>query len=132
MFVCGDLCVGLLPFMAGLSINLLVFSILFDHKGIVSAMMSCIRLTKLEEIRWSQKAKTMWLKEGGRNMPFFHKVANGRRVNFISQLTNDGNNIVDEWEIKENAIEFFKNLFNGDQRERPLLNNINFDAISET
>lgn len=33
-----------------------------------------------EEIKWAQKAKKQWVKEGDSNTKFFHKIAIGHRV----------------------------------------------------
>ena len=40
----------------------------------------------LEEMSWGQKSRELWLKEGDRNMSFFHIMANScRRRNFMGK-----------------------------------------------
>lgn len=44
---------------------------------------------KEDEIKWGQRSRILWLKEGDRNANFFHKFASYRnRVNRISVLVD--------------------------------------------
>lgn len=54
------------------------------------------RTSCLEEIKWRQKAKVKWLKEGDQNTCFFHRIVSCRRnPNYIHSLVDDtGNEVV--------------------------------------
>lgn len=76
------------------------------------ALKRFMNFSKLEEIRWKQKAKVKWLGEGDRNTSFFHRVANGRRKrNFMSQLKEGDEFITEDTEIKEKCVNFFQRLY---------------------
>ncbi|XP_071926918.1 uncharacterized protein [Coffea arabica] len=68
---------------------------------------------KEEELYWSQKSRSKWLKEGDRNTVFFHStVMAKKRRNTISTLQkNDGTWCKDEQEIEEELSEYYKDLF---------------------
>ena len=45
----------------------------------------------MEEILWRQKSRETWLKEGDKNMRFFHKMTNSnRRRNCLKKIKVNG------------------------------------------
>ncbi|KAL0392807.1 UNVERIFIED_CONTAM: hypothetical protein Sradi_2503500 [Sesamum radiatum] len=67
-----------------------------------------------EETFWEQRCKNHWLKEGDRNMSFFHKHASRTfRRNSISRLKDsDGNWIEKVADIKNHITQHFSRVFN--------------------
>ena len=64
-----------------------------------------------EEISWRQKSRETWLKEGDRNMGFFHRTANAhRRRNFINSISINGKRLEKEEEIRDSLVAAFQNL----------------------
>ncbi|XP_071905855.1 uncharacterized protein [Coffea arabica] len=66
-----------------------------------------------EEMFWSKKSRSKWLKEGDKNTAFFHSsVMAKRRRNKISTLQKkDGTWCKEEHEIEEELCEHYKDLF---------------------
>ncbi|KAL0926287.1 hypothetical protein M5K25_002504 [Dendrobium thyrsiflorum] len=59
---------------------------------------------------WNQRAKAKWHEEGDTNSKFFHNFASARRNgNFIRQIKDEDNNLIEEVEqIEEVFLKFFK------------------------
>nr|XP_027075819.1 uncharacterized protein LOC113699652 [Coffea arabica] len=68
---------------------------------------------KEEELYWSKKSRSKWLKEEDRNTAFFYStVMAKRRRNTISTLQkNDGTWCKNEQKIEEEFSEYYKDLF---------------------
>ena len=65
----------------------------------------------LEEISWRQKSREVWLKEGDRNMGFFHRMSNAhRRRNNVDIIRINGVWLSEENEIKEGVVRAFRSL----------------------
>lgn len=71
------------------------------------------KVLKLEEIRWYQRSRALWLKAGDRNTSYFHQKASHRKKrNTISKITlDDGKEITEEEEISEEFCKFYMDLF---------------------
>ncbi|KAA3460557.1 reverse transcriptase [Gossypium australe] len=66
-----------------------------------------------DEMYWEQRVKANWLLLGDRNSAFFHKYASARRrTNTISRLeSEEGQEVIDDLQINEVALNYFQNLF---------------------
>ncbi|WCJ40291.1 DNAse I-like superfamily protein [Euphorbia peplus] len=73
---------------------------------------------KQEEDLWQQKSRSKWIHEGDRNTAYFHNSTIARRrKNFISGLKIEGDTwCVNDIEIREAAVDFYKNLFSDDNK----------------
>ena len=84
----------------------------------------------LEEISWRQKSRELWLKEGDRNMSFFHRMANGnRRRNCLRKISINGGRLDKEAKIKEVLVDAFKNLLSTLRDWPPSLLELPFNEI---
>ncbi|KAM0963163.1 hypothetical protein ACFX2A_022668 [Malus domestica] len=86
-----------------------------------------------EEVKWRQRSKVEWAKEGDGNTKFFHRVASGRRKrNYIERLESEvGGVIEDANEIEDHIVKFFKSLFSSNEEACWGLEGINWAPISE-
>ena len=85
-----------------------------------------------EEIKWKQRSRCRWPKEGDKNTKFFHSFASTRmRANRVDHLMVDGTRVEDREGITSHIISFFGNLFSKDERRKPTLDNLQFPTISE-
>ncbi|KAH1108544.1 hypothetical protein J1N35_012312 [Gossypium stocksii] len=66
-----------------------------------------------DEMYWEQRARANWLQLGDKNSSFFHKFVSVRKkINTISRLEgNEGEEIIREREIEDEATSFFQRLF---------------------
>ena len=84
----------------------------------------------MEEISWMQKSREMWLREGDRNIGFFHKMANShRRRNCLSKIKINGTWLTDEQEIKGGVVGAFKNLLTDPGDWHPSMEGLDFNRI---
>lgn len=75
-----------------------------------------------EETVWCQRSRGLWLKEGDRNISFFHRTANHhRRFNIIDKLRANGDEITKPEEIKRKICEYYEELYLEIEEWRPKL-----------
>ena len=90
------------------------------------------RNLRKEEIRWKQRSRCNWLKEGDKNTKFFHGMASSkRRANRIVSIMDGRKRLEKKEEIKSHIIEYFQSLYTDGGWERPHLGNIAFEVIGE-
>ncbi|XP_042942686.1 uncharacterized protein LOC122276857 [Carya illinoinensis] len=70
-------------------------------------------LLEEEELKWRQRAKQRWLKDGDRNTKFFYKCATQRKqVNFIKKVASEeGVLAYNQEEVAKTFQFFYQNLF---------------------
>jgi hypothetical protein len=69
-------------------------------------------LRRDEESKWAQRAKVIYIQEGGDNTKYFHLVANRKnRKKRIFQLEQDEGIIVGQENLKTYISEYYKSLF---------------------
>jgi hypothetical protein len=70
-------------------------------------------LLEQEDIRWKQRAKQNWYRQGDRNTQFFHSWANHRRkINQIQKIQDEDGRIWKEpEEISKSFLAFYQDLF---------------------
>ena len=88
------------------------------------------RTLLLEEISWRQKSREIWLREGGKNTKYFHRLANShRRSNSISSLLINGVLFLDQLSIANAITQFYPGLYSEDIGWRPKLDNLESSSI---
>jgi hypothetical protein len=96
-----------------------------DRRGELNKVM------ELDEISWCQKSRVLWLKEGDRNMKFFHRMANSHRQNdFIGCLNIDRNLTSDPEEVEKSIVQYYRKLYCESYQWRPTLDGLQFKALA--
>ncbi|CAL9004761.1 unnamed protein product [Prunus brigantina] len=85
-----------------------------------------------EEVKWRQRGKIQWARDGDNNTKFFHRSASGRRKrNLIHKLEVEGSGeVVSEREIELEIINFFKKLYSSNEEAGWCLVGLIWNAIS--
>ena len=84
----------------------------------------------LEKMSWRQKSREIWLKEGGRNMSFFHQMVNvHRRRNQMDRIKINGRWITEDNGIKEEECRAFQKLLSAIDEWRPNLSGLSFERL---
>lgn len=90
-----------------------------------------VTITSLKEIKWKQKAKVQWLREGDKNTKFFHRIASSRRnTNFIHNLVEENGNEVNASDLHNHITSYFMNLCKDQGIKRPKLEGLEFKRLS--
>lgn len=77
-------------------------------------------------------SRAKWIEAGDKNTRFFHTLANiRRRKNQLEQIIIDGAAIEKPNEIKDEAVNYFQNIFKEEFPHRPTFDNLNFRKLSE-
>ncbi|XP_049413166.1 uncharacterized protein LOC125876094 [Solanum stenotomum] len=78
------------------------------------------KFLKLEEDFWRQKAGMKWCMDGDRNTNFFHSFVKGRRkkLHIAEMITEQGVTLSTNDEIREAAVQFYKDQFSEFSEER--------------
>ncbi|XP_028083014.1 uncharacterized protein LOC114284309 [Camellia sinensis] len=91
-----------------------------------------VRLARMEETCFRQKARCLWLKEGDQNTKFFHRMANShRKANQIVRMRMDRRDLITDEDIRGGIVGFYQRLFRAqDGKLRSGLDGVLFDVIS--
>ncbi|XP_058784290.1 uncharacterized protein LOC131659066 [Vicia villosa] len=89
------------------------------------------RNLRIKENMLLQRSKLSWLKEGDSNSGFFHKVMKQRRRhNHIGHILSSRGLVESVEDVREEVFHHFGNKFIEPEEVRPLLDGIDFKAIS--
>ena len=65
----------------------------------------------LEETHWRQLSRELWLKEGDKNIGFFHRMVNAhRRNNSLDRIKINKVWLTEEQEVREEVVNAFQQL----------------------
>ena len=77
----------------------------------------------MEETSWRQNSRELCLREGDRNIGFFHKMANAhKRVNSLVKIKINGSWLTEERDIKDGVVQVFHSLLLETNEWRPRCN----------
>ena len=83
-----------------------------------------------EEISWRQKSRELWLKEGGNNTKFFHRMANAHsRRNWLSKLKVNGCWHSEDNNLKNSVVGAFQKLYSEEEGWRPCIDGLSFMGL---
>ena len=90
----------------------------------------CIWAT-MEETRWRQKLRELWLKEGYRNTGFFHKMVNAhRRRSTLAKVKMNAVCLIEEAKIEVGIVQAFQTLLLEPEEWHPSIRDTSFDALN--
>jgi hypothetical protein len=89
-------------------------------------------LLRSKESMLVQRSRANWLKEGDENTSYFHNCVKQRRSNnAIRAIQVEGVWVETPLLVRQAAVQFFKNLFQSVQWQRPHLEGIGFPSLTE-
>ncbi|KAL0421421.1 UNVERIFIED_CONTAM: putative mitochondrial protein [Sesamum latifolium] len=97
-----------------------------DHKALLIRLADSLGIESLaifEETKWRQRSKDLWLREGDRNLSYFHRRASQRfKTNSIRKIRSPGGQWVMTMEgIQRCIVSYFREVF---ESSRPVQENI--------
>ncbi|GKV35106.1 hypothetical protein SLEP1_g43419 [Rubroshorea leprosula] len=100
-----------------------------ERKQAFTNLGKCMRI---KEGILRQKSRKTWLREGDNNTKFFHRCVRGRkRRNEINCIQVKGQQLTEVDEVKEGVASYFEDMFKDEGWERPTLDGIHFNKISQ-
>ena len=85
----------------------------------------------LEEIHWRQKSREIWLREGDRNIGFFHRMANSHfRKNSMASIKINGVWLTEDQEMREGISNAFQSLFLDNMDWRAEIDGLSFASLN--
>lgn len=90
------------------------------------------RLLKAKDALVAQRSRSKWHKEGDVNTKYFHNYVKVRKSrNSIKALRENDGWVVSPYDVRRKMLEYFKNIVANDRWERPKLDGVNFERVSE-
>jgi hypothetical protein len=90
------------------------------------------RLLRAKDSLMVQRSRSKWLKEGDANTKYFHNCVKGRASrNHVKALFVEGDWVQSPSEIRRVVVEYFSNHVASDRWDRPKLDGVNFDRVSD-
>ena len=86
----------------------------------------------LEEVHWRQLSREIWLREGDRNMGFFHRMASAhRRNNILDRVKVNGEWLSEEQEVREGIVNTFQQMLSEDMEWKAEIERLQIDRINQ-
>ncbi|XP_030936179.1 uncharacterized protein LOC115961321 [Quercus lobata] len=90
------------------------------------------KIVQVEEMSWRQNSRTHCLKEGDGNTKSFYRLSNShRQAKYIGSLKVDGLMLMEESEIKDGIVAFYKNLYKETVETRLKMDGFEFSTLGE-
>ncbi|GLT28935.1 hypothetical protein SLA2020_038370 [Shorea laevis] len=84
------------------------------------------------EVAWKQKSKLDWVQQGDVNSKLFHRIASGNRARkLIRGIYKNGSWMEEPSGVRQEVREYFKNIFQEDQWDRPKLDGLQFKQLDD-
>ncbi|XP_023901245.1 uncharacterized protein LOC112013087 [Quercus suber] len=90
------------------------------------------KIVQVEEMSWRQNSRTYCLKEGNGNTKSFYRLSNSpRQAKYIGSLKEDDLMLMEESEIKDGIVAFYKNLYKEIVETCPKMDGFEFSTLGE-